>query len=120
MSRTNKGQTPLHIAVEMAESQWLNREYNYGLTVKLLLGAGAAINTADSMANTPLHVRSVILVLGLGFGSNCWSNLGQTSNKQSMLTLRAVIESWCRPARSAPKRSSCCIKRTAPQCAASL
>jgi hypothetical protein len=64
MSRTNKGQTPLHIAVEMAESQWLNREYNYGLTIKLLLGAGALINTADSMANTPLHVRPLCQAFG--------------------------------------------------------
>jgi ankyrin repeat protein len=70
MARTNKGQTPLHIAVEMAESQWLNREYNYGLTIKLLLGAGALINTADSIANTPLHVSQTLV--------KPWSNIGQT------------------------------------------
>lgn len=56
MSRTNKGQTPLHVAVEMAESQWLNRDYDYGLTIKLLLAAGALINVADSLQNTPLQV----------------------------------------------------------------
>jgi hypothetical protein len=72
MARTNKGQTPLHIAVEMAESQWLNREYNYGLTIKLLLGAGALINTADSIANTPLHVRP---------GQTAGQTAGQTSGQ---------------------------------------
>lgn len=57
MACTNKGQSPLHVAVEMAESQWLNRDYDYGLTVKLLLGAGASIDVADGMHNTPLQVR---------------------------------------------------------------
>jgi ankyrin repeat protein len=75
MSRTNKGQTPLHIAVEMAESQWLNREYNYGLTIKLLLGAGALINTADSMANTPLHVSPPVARLLV----KLWSKFVQRS-----------------------------------------
>lgn len=57
MARTNKGQTPLHVAVEMAEGQWLNRDYDYGLTIKLLLGAGTLINTQDGLQNTPLQVR---------------------------------------------------------------
>ncbi|KAF8056385.1 ANK3 [Scenedesmus sp. PABB004] len=58
MACTNKGQTPLHIAVEMAESRWHGRDYNYGLTIQLLLGAGAAINAADSLGSTPLQAAT--------------------------------------------------------------
>lgn len=36
---TSKGQTALHVAVEMAENRWLNRPCDYQLTIKLLLGA---------------------------------------------------------------------------------
>lgn len=56
MGRTAKGQTALHVAVEMAESKWLNRDYDYGLCVKLLLAAGADVNATDAVGNTPLHV----------------------------------------------------------------
>ncbi len=39
-AQTSKGQSALHIAVEMAENRWLNREFDYQLTIKLLLGEG--------------------------------------------------------------------------------
>jgi ankyrin repeat protein len=56
--RTVKGQTPLHVAVEMAESKWLNREYNYCLSIQLLVAAGSDVNAADSSDSTPLQVRT--------------------------------------------------------------
>jgi hypothetical protein len=40
-AQTANGQTALHVAVEMAENRWLNRHYDYQLTIKLLLGARA-------------------------------------------------------------------------------
>lgn len=68
MSRTKKGQTPLHVAVEMAESQWVNRKYDYGLTVQLLLGAGADVNAGDALGSTPLQVRLPPGKQGCGLG----------------------------------------------------
>jgi len=55
-ARTVKGQTPLHVAVEMAESSWLNRDFNYGLSIQLMLAAGADVDAADSVGSTPLQV----------------------------------------------------------------
>lgn len=74
MSRTNKGQTPLHIAVEMAESQWLNRDYNYGLTIKLLLGAGALVDAGDSIGTTALQVG--YQVVGWCLAAACVHSIG--------------------------------------------
>lgn len=54
-ARTSKGQTPLHVAAEMAESRWLNRSYDYSLTMKLLIGAGAEVDALDVYGQTPLH-----------------------------------------------------------------
>ena len=42
-AQTSKGQTALHVAVEMAENQWLNREFDYLLTIKLLLGGWGGV-----------------------------------------------------------------------------
>lgn len=70
-ARTAKGQTPLHTAVEMAESSWVNRQYDYGLVIQLLLAARADVNAVDSMGHTPLQVR-VLCVCGL----RCWGEEG--------------------------------------------
>jgi hypothetical protein len=81
MARTSKGQTPLHIAVEMAESQWLNRDYNYGLTIQLLIGAGALIDAQDSLNNTPLQVWAV-----------CWeATSGESPAAATAVVVSAVV-----------------------------
>ena len=79
--RTVKGQTPLHVAVEMAESQWLNREFNYGLSVQLLVAAGSDVNAADSQGSTPLQVgeagNQLVREGGkYGWGHHAWQGCG--------------------------------------------
>jgi hypothetical protein len=63
----------------MAESQWLNREFNYGLSVQLLVAAGSDVNAADSQGSTPLQVgkgaRGLGWVRGIIFlGCRCAGN----------------------------------------------
>jgi ankyrin repeat protein len=58
MARTSRSQTPLHIAVEMAESRWAGREHDYGLAIQLLLGAGARLDALDAYGAAPLHVAA--------------------------------------------------------------
>jgi hypothetical protein len=53
----------------MAESQWLNREFNYGLSVQLLVAAGSDVNAADSQGSTPLQVCVC------GGGAYVWATL---------------------------------------------
>jgi ankyrin repeat protein len=44
----------------MAESKWLNRDFNYGLSIELLVAAGSDVNAADSTGSTPLQVRTSV------------------------------------------------------------